>query len=122
VSGPVAQDVVPRDIRLVADRDEFRQTESESRGLIHHRESDGPALREEPDAPFNGDRRRERAVQPDLGIRVHDAHTVRADQSHPRGPAHLEELALATWPFSSDLYEPGGDHDEGTHPLLGALT
>jgi len=121
VVGPVTQDVVPGDVGLVADGNEMGEPDAESRRLVHHGEPDGAALREESHPPFHRDRRREGAVQPDVGIRVHDAHTVRTDQTHPRSATHFDELALALRSFSSDLREAGGDHDEGAHPFLGAL-
>jgi hypothetical protein len=119
---PETQDVVPRDVGLVANGDELGEPETESRRLIHHREADRSALGEEPHAPFDGDGRRERAVEADIRIGVHDAHAVRADQPHAGGATHLEQLALTLRPLAAGLREPCGDHDEPAHPLLGALT
>ena len=92
---PVLEEVVAREVGLVADRDEGRQPEAEAVGVLDDREAERAALREEPDAPVDRQGRGERGVEPDVGLEVDDAHAVGPDEAHARAAARRDELALA---------------------------
>ena len=118
---PVAEQVVRRDVGLVADRDERRHAEPELVRHVDHRDPERARLGHERDPPLGRVRLRERAVQPHVGVGVDHAHAVRADHPHPRRAADVDELLLEAAAILPGLAEPGGDHDDRLHALLAAL-
>ena len=109
---PVLQEVVARQVGLVADRDERRQAEAEPARRLDDRDPEAAALRQEADR--SGDRRvrREGGVEPDVGVGVEHAEAVRPDQPDARVAADLEQLLLALDPLRAGLGEAGRDDEQ----------
>ena len=110
---PVLEQVVRRDVGLVADRHERRQPEPARLRLLQQREPQRAALRGERDAAGRECAARERRVQPPC--RRRDAQAVRAD--HPRAVrAHeREQLVLPRAPFGARLGETRRDDAQRPH-------
>ena len=118
---PVLEEVVARQVGLVADRDERRQPEAQAVRGFDDRDPEAAALREEADAPGRRRERDERRVEPHLGRGVEHAEAVGADQPHAVRAADLDQLALRRRALGSHLGEAGGDHDEAAHARGPAL-
>src|SRR6185436_7436471 len=71
---PVLDEIVARNVRLVADRDERRDAEVELGGVVEESESQSSALRGERHLAFRGIDRTEGRVQPEARVRVDEAH------------------------------------------------
>ena len=89
---PVLEQVVRRDVGLVADRDERRQTEPARVCLLEQREPERAALGRERDAAGRERPARERRVQ--AARRRSDAEAVRADQAGAVATDEREQLLL----------------------------
>ena len=90
---PPLQQVVGRDVRLVADRHERRKTEVAAGRRLEQREPERAALRREADVAGRNRLRRERGVQP-RGVR-RDPEAVRPEQARAVGAHEREQLLLA---------------------------
>ena len=91
---PVAEQVVAGDVGLVADRDERREPQTEPAACPITARPRAPLCERKPTRPAGGQVGRERRVQPDVGVGVHDPHAVRTDQAHAGRAADLQQLAL----------------------------
>ena len=109
------EQVVRRDVRLVPDRDERRETDAARVGRLDQREAERTALRREPDRAPARRLARERRVQ--AGAGGGDPEAVRAD--HPRSvrPHEREQPVLALDALRADLGEPRGDDAERANAL-----
>ena len=114
---PVLEEVVGRDVGLVPDGDEGRDAEVQARGVVEQGEAERAALRGQADVSFGRIGRRERRVQAEGGIRVHQAHAVGADHAHAGVADLLEQGCLAATPFLSRFAEARGDHDNALDAL-----
>ena len=110
---PVLEEVVGRDVGLVADRDERRKPEVALGRLLQQRETKGAALRGEPDRPRRQGPRAERRVQ--AGCCDGDAEAVGADEPPAASADEREEPILALAPLAADLGEPCRDHAKRAH-------
>ena len=81
---PVAQEVVAREVGLVAGRDERGEPEPAARGLGDRRDPERAALRGERDPAAARRDGREGRVETDVRGGVEDAEAVRADEPHAR--------------------------------------
>ncbi len=119
---PVLEEVVARQIRLVAHRDERGQAHAEAAGRADDRDPEPAALRHEANATRHDVLLRgERRIQPHVGTGVEDAEAIRADEPGPRLAAHLDQLALARGALPPGLGEARGHHQERPRPRRGAV-
>ena len=102
---PPLQQVVRRDVRLVADRDEGRKAKLALRRLLEQREPEGPALRREADRPLRERVGRKGCVQADFGRG--DAQAVGADQPGAVRPDEREQRFLTLQALGADFCEAG---------------
>ena len=121
VVGPVAQEIVARDVGLVADRDEGRHPDVQLADVVEDGEPERAALREHADVPDRRPVRREGRVQGDGGVGVEDAHAVGPDHPHARAAHEPGEPLLGRTPLLGGFREPGGDHDHVAHARRGAV-
>src|SRR6185503_18092928 len=112
---PVLEEVVARDVRLVADRREHAEAEAEALRVLEERRAERAGLRHERDAALDRLGAREGRVHAVGGLGVDDAHAVRADHAHAGAADALEQRALPSDALAADLAEAGGDHDEAAH-------
>ncbi len=112
---PVLEQVVRRDVSLVADRDEGRQPQAARRSLLQHGEPERAALGREADVAGREVVGREGCVQPRLG--GEDAEAVRSDQPRSVRSNSREELLLQPGSVGAGLGETGGDHAERARAL-----
>src|SRR5581483_12428579 len=112
---PVLEQVVRRDVRLVADRDERREAEPALLRLLEQGDAERAALRRE-----GGAARREGAAG-EGGVEAHaracDAEAVRPDQARAVRAHEGEQLVLAALALAADLGEAGRDDAERAHAL-----
>ena len=107
---PPLEQVVRRDVRLVADRDEGRKAKLALRRLLEQREAEGPALRREADRPLRERVGRKRCVQADFGRG--DAEAVGADQPGAVRPDEREQRFLTLPALGADFCETGRNDAE----------
>ena len=110
---PVLEQVVRRDVGLVADRDEAREPEPAPVRLLEQREAERAALGREADAAGGQRAPRERRVQTRAGRG--DAEAVRPDQARTVRAHEREQLVLARRSLGAGLGEPGRDDAERLH-------
>ena len=118
---PEAQQVVAADVDLVAHRDEVRDADPGTGGLLEQDDPDSSRLRVQPNPPRHRCDRRERRVAADVRIRAAHAQAVRPDDPHARAPGHVEQLVLERGTGTSGFAETRGDDDEGTQTGRGRL-
>ena len=111
---PVLEEVVGRDVRLVADRDEGGEAEAALGCFLEERQAERSALRGEGDRPRRERARPERRVQRRPGDR--DPEAVGADEAAAVCAHEREQLVLARAAFLSDLREARRDHADGANP------
>ena len=107
---PPLQQVVGRDVRLVADRHERRKAEVAAGRRLEQRKPERAALRREADVAGRNRFRRERCVQPRRVRR--DPETVRPEQARAVGAHEREELLLPRAPLRAELGKAGRDDAE----------
>ena len=112
---PPLEQVVRRDVGLVADRDEPRQAEAARLGRLEEREAERAALGGEADVAGRSRAGGEGGVQTRPGYR--DAEAVRSDQAGAVCTHEREQSFLSLDPLPADLGEPGRDDDERAHAL-----
>ena len=112
VGFPVLEQIVARDVGLVADADERRQSDRSLRGELEHRHAERAALRHQRDASGRRVDRRERGVQPDLGIGVQQAHAVGSDHPQPVAAHFVDQPLLQRAPLVAGFREARRDHDQ----------
>ena len=118
---PVAQQVVARQVGLVADRHERRQADAEPTGGLDDGDPKPTALRHEPDRSRCGGMRSEGGVQANVGRGVEHPEAIRPDDPDPGIATHLEQLPLPPCSLLAGLRKPGGDHEQRTHAGVRAL-
>ena len=109
-SAQVLEQIVARDVRLVADRDEARDADAEPARVVEDRQPERAALGRHGDGARWRIDRREGRVQLHRGIGVQEAHAVGADQPAPGGADLLQQFTLALPPGRIALAEAGADH------------
>ena len=107
---PPLEQVVGRDVRLVADRDEGRDADASFLGPFEQRQPERARLRREADAAGGECARGEGRVHGHG--RRRDAEAVGADEARAVRPHECEQLLLARTTLHSGLGESGGDHAE----------
>ncbi len=107
---PPLEQVVRRDVRLVADRHERGDAETGRLRPFEQREPERAALRGEADLSGREAARREGRVEVDRG--GGDAEAVRAEQARAVLAGEGQELLLPLDPLAARLGEPRGDDDE----------
>ncbi len=85
------------EIRLVAQADEFAETDAFSQAPVEDRQAQGPALGEKRDLALEREVLGEGGVE--RSVRVYHAEAVGPDHAHPVAPADLHELSLALQPL-----------------------
>src|SRR5215510_4064095 len=86
IVGPIGQDIVARDIRPVADRDERRQTHVEALDVVQHSEAERTTLRQHANAACRWKHRGgKRRVEGNLRSGIEETHAVGSHQTHTRG-------------------------------------
>ena len=118
---PVLQQVVAGDVGAVAGRDERRQAQAAAGHVLQDRHAERAGLAEEAGPAARRHHRRQRGVERVVGGGVDDAQRVGADEPQPVGAAHPHQLALQPAALVAGLGEPGGDHHEPVHALVGAV-
>jgi hypothetical protein len=107
--------IVARDVGLVADRHELVDADAELLGVVEDGQADRARLRRERDAAVGRPGRREGGVEGDRGIGVEQAEAVGAHHAHAGG-AHLgQERVLDRLAVDAGLGEAGGDDQERLH-------
>ncbi len=117
VLGPVLDQVVARDVRLVSDRDEGRDPEVELRRVVEQGEAERSALGGQGHASLGRIDRAERGVQAELRIGVDQAHAVGADHPHARGANLVEQGNFAAASLVAGLGKARRDDDDPGHSL-----
>ena len=112
ILGPVLDQVVARDVGLVADGGEGGDAEVERTREVEQREPEGSALRGERHAARRWEGRGEGRVEADLRIRVDQTHAVRADEADARGSNLVDQRSLAAASRFARLGKTGGDDDD----------
>ncbi len=112
----VLQQVVARDVGLVADADEGRQADAAVRRQVEDGETEGAALGREADVSRGRQQRREGRVQSDSRRGVDEAHAVRSDHPQAQVPHPRHQPVLKGAPLVARLGEPGRDHDQRADP------
>ncbi len=91
---PVLEEVIAADVGLVPEGHEGRDPEAELRRASEQRDAEAARLRREADSPGDREKRRERRVHGDRGVRVDHAHAVRPDHAHAVSARGLDQLVL----------------------------
>src|ERR1044072_1874310 len=118
---PVLEEVVGRDVGLVADAHEVRDPEPQRAGGFEDREPERTALRRKRDLPGRRPGRRERRVEPHAGLGVEHPEAVGAHHAHAVLARGVAERPLALGALGAGLLESGGDHDHAEHALPAAF-
>ena len=113
--------VVARDVGLVAHRDEARDPDVEPARVVENGQAKRAALRRHRDAAGRRVGRRERRVQRVRRIGIQQPHAVGPDQPAPRAANPGEECGLALPAFGSRLPEAGADDADSPHALREAI-
>ena len=111
---PPLEEVVGRDVGLVADRDEGGEAEPARLGALEEGKAERARLRGEADPPCGERPWREGRVQPDR--RGRDPEAVRADEPGAVRADEREQLLLALDALGPRLGEAGGDDAERARP------
>ncbi len=131
IVGPVAEQVVARDVGLVADRHEGRHPDVQLADVVEDGEAEGAALREHADVAGGRPVRREGGVERDGGIGIEDAHAVRPDHPHPGTPDEPRQALLRGPPrlggakpeeITTTPRTPAAAHSSTTPSTAAALT
>ncbi len=107
---PELEQVVARDVGLVADAHEVRDPDVELGRVLEDREPEGSALGRERDPPRGRIGGREGGVELDAGLGVDDAQAVGTDEPHAVALNALAQRRLARGPLGAGLLEAGADH------------
>jgi hypothetical protein len=118
---PVLQEVVARDVGLVAHGDELGEADAQVLGHVQDRHPEGAGLADEADGPGPGRGRREGGVQADLGGGVDHPHAVGTDHADARGAHDVAQLALPLGALLADLGKARGDDDQPFYSFGHAL-
>jgi hypothetical protein len=121
IVGPVLDEVVAREVGLVADGDEGREAQVQGIGILDDGQPEGARLRQEPDVALDRRVRGERRVHPNVVVGVDDAHAVGSDDPHSGFAGDAEQFLLHLLAGGAGLSEAGGDDDHAVNALLGAL-
>ena len=116
---PALEQVVRRDVGLVADRDERREAEAALGRLLEQREPERAALRREADVARAGAARGAK-VAFSAGAADGDAEAVRADQTAAVRAHEREQRSWRSRPSSPTSAKPGRDHAERADPACAA--
>ena len=122
VFGPILDEIVARQISLVADRDERRKAKRQTVGVLDDRQAQGARLRQEADVALEGRIRREGGVHSNVVAGVDHAHAVGADDTYAALAGDGQQLALHLLAGRARLGEAGRDHDHAVDALLSAFT
>ena len=109
-SAQVLNQVVSRDVRLVANGHEAGDPDVETPGVIEDRQAERTALRGHGHVAGWRIDRREGRVQADRGVGIQQPHAVGTDQPASRLPHAFEQQALTRMPLGVALAEAGADH------------
>lgn len=109
---PILQEIVTRDVSPVTGRDERRQADSTSGGLVEDGDSERTGLAEESDVARAREHGRQRGVEGHRGVVVGHSECVGPDESHPVRPRRVHETPLGLLSVESGFAESGRDHDE----------
>ncbi len=118
---PVLQQVVARDVGLVADGDEGRDAEVQAPRAVEQRDPERAALGGEGHAAGGRVDRGERRVEPNAGVRIDESHAVGPDHPDPRSANLLQDGRLAPAALLAGLAEPGTDDHEPLDSLREAV-
>ena len=118
---PVFDQVVGRDVGLVAHGDEAGQTEIQLLRKIEHRETKRAALAREGDRSGGWIDGGEGAVQSDGRVGVQHAHAVRPDEARAGGAQLIAQSFLLLPSFFAGFAEPRADHHNRRHPSRDAV-
>jgi hypothetical protein len=117
VAGPVLEQVIARDVGLVAERHEAGQPEPQPRGGFQDRLAEGAGLARHCDGPGRGVVGRKGGVQAHGRVGVDHPHAVWADHAHAAGAKPLAERVLEPRALLVHLLEPGGNRDQSLYAL-----
>ena len=122
VVGPVLEEVVRRDVRAVAERDEGGDPEPPRGGVAEQREPERAGLRRQREAAPPRVDLAEQRVQVDRRVGVDEADAVRPDEAHAAGPRRREQrlLALAALGLVG-VREAGRDDEHAAGARVGGL-
>src|SRR5262245_22742186 len=108
---PPLEQVVRRDVRLVADRHERREPETPHVGRLEQSKTERSALRDEPNRSLGKPRGREGGVEP--RVRDGETETVRTDETRAVRADESEQSLLPLGALAADLGEAGRDDADG---------
>ena len=109
---PGGQQVVARDVALVAERDERAHAQPELASQVHEDDADTTGLAGHREAAGRRDRVVEGGVQPDLGVVDEQTEAVGADQPDAPCAGGHRQLALEPGALGTQLAE-SRRHDDG---------
>ena len=108
-----AQQVVRTHVELVSHRHETRQSEPGGTGLLGEHNAYRAGLGHEGETPRQRVETRERRVHSNERIRVHEAETIRSDDTHPVATGDLQEFRLGVRSRPTGFREPRSNHRHG---------
>ena len=117
---PSLDQVVARDVRLVAHADELADAEPQLLRVIESRKTRATRLRREGNRAARRIHRAEGRVETNVGRGAQHAETVGSDEAHAHTAAILRELSLLCARVASTLSEAGADHHDAFDALGGA--
>ena len=120
-SDQVLNQIVARDVGLVADRDEARDTDVEPARVVENRETQGAALRRHRDTTRGRIGRGERRVQRICRIGVQQAHAVGTDEPAAGAPNLREQCGFPLAALGSGFPEARADDADAPHALRQAV-
>ncbi len=118
---PKLQQVVARDVRLVADADKIRKTETPAAGERQNGDAERAALGGQRHDAGRRKEGRERRVERHFRIRVEQAQAIRSHHAHAVAAHFFDELLLELAPAAAGLGKAGRDHDERLDAALRAV-
>ena len=108
---PGAEQVVARDVCLVAERDERADADARSGHQIHEGDADAAGLTGDGKPADRRESAGEGRVQPQVRVVADQAETVRADHPDAVPPGAEHQLLLQLRTTLAHLTKTGGDHD-----------
>ena len=123
---PGGDQVVARDVGLVAQRHEAGEAQPAGGGGVQQGDPDTPRLGADGERSGAGAHRPERGVQPGAAQVAQHPEAVGSDQAHVVGAGEGGQPLLAACPLRARLGQPGGEHHAGVgaaegEPLDGRL-
>ena len=113
---PELQQVIGRDVGLVAHRDKCADSQAELGPMGEDGHPERAALAQESEVAVGRDHGREGGVESNVRVGVDDTEAVGPAQAHAGGARNLDHTVLPRPALRARLGEPGAHDDRGTRP------